>query len=103
MPLLQLSDIPVAAANGANVAGAAARIADRLETVGYADVLALDGTDVIEFTVVYYADGFDEAALQLAEELDLLPDFVAPIDEMPVVVDLPNTTALIVYIGGDRA
>jgi len=101
--LPERSDLNVAAANGANVAGAALRVATRLEEIGYVDVLPLNGSDIVEFTVVYYADGFEEAALRLAEDLDLLPDFVGSIDDSPTVADLPADVELLVYIGSDRA
>ena len=101
--LPERSDLNVAAANGANVAGAALRVATRLEEIGYVDVLPLNGSDIVEFTVVYYADGFEEAALRLAQDLDLLPDFVGSIDDSPTVADLPADVELLVYIGRDRA
>jgi hypothetical protein len=101
--LPERGDLRVAAANGANVAGAALRMAARLEELGYADVASLNGTDIVEFTVVYYADGFEEAALRLAEELDLLAEFVGPLDDAPAVADLPDDVELLVYIGRDRA
>jgi hypothetical protein len=97
------SELRVAAANGANVAGAALRVATTLESVGYVDVLPLNGTDIFEFTTIYFADGFEEAALRLADDLELLPLFVAPIAAMPPVIDLPADAELVAYIGSDRA
>ena len=97
------SELSVVAANGANVAGAAGAAAARLQQIGYVDVLALNGTDIFEFTTVYYAEGFEEAALRMAEDLNLLPDFVAPIEDAPGVADLPADTELLPYIGRDRA
>ncbi len=96
-------EIIVAAANGANVAGAASVIATRLETIGYVGVVLRNGTDIVDFTTVYFADGFEESALRLAEDLDLLPQFVAPIEDAPNVPDLAADTELLVYIGLDRA
>lgn len=97
------SELIVAAANGANVAGTALRVATQLEEIGYVDVLPLNGTDIVEFTTIYYADGFEDAALRLAGDLELLPDFVAPLDDSPSVADLPADTELLAYIGRDRA
>ncbi len=97
------SDLNVAAANGANVAGAALRVASQLEDVGYSNVEPLNGTDFAEFTIVYYADGFEEAALRLADDLDLLAEFVGPLADSPSVPDLPADVELLVYIGRDRA
>jgi hypothetical protein len=97
------SELNVVAANGANIAGAALRMTVRLEELGYVDVLPRDGTDIVEFTTIYFADGFEEAALRLADDLELLPFFVAPIAAMPPVIDLPADVELVTYIGPDRA
>ena len=97
------SELRVVAANGANVAGAASRVALRLEEIGYVDVLPLNGSDIFEFTVVYYAEGFEDSAVRLAADLDLLPDFVEPIENSPSVADLPADVELLVYVGLDRA
>ena len=97
------SELEVAAANGANVAGAAARVVVQLEGLGYVGVVPLNGTDIVEFTVVYYADGFEDAAVRLAEDMLLLPEFVAPLAEAPRVLDLPDDVELLAYVGLDRA
>ena len=96
-------EIIVAAANGANVAGAASVIVERLEAIGYVGVVLRNGTDIVELTTVYFADGFEESALRLAEDLDLLPELVAPIEDAPNVPELAADTELLVYIGLDRA
>jgi hypothetical protein len=101
--LVDRNELAVAAANGANVAGAAANLATQLEVLGYVDVLPLNGSDIVEFTTVYFAEGFEEAALRLAEDLALLPEFVAPLDDAPAVADLPDDVELLAYIGRDRA
>ena len=101
--LPERDDLIVVAANGANVAGAALRMATLLEEFGYVDIAQLNGTDIVEFSVVYFADGFEDAALRMAEDLALLPEFVAPLDDAPAVADLPADTELLVYIGRDRA
>ncbi len=101
--LPERSDLNVAAANGANVAGAALNIATQLEDLGYSNVEPLNGTDFAEFTIVYYADGFEDAALRLADDLDLLAEFVGPLVDSPSVPDLPADVELLVYIGRDRA
>ena len=72
-------------------------------TLGYVDVLPLNGSDIVEFTVIDYSDGFEEAALRLADDLAVLPEFVAPLDEAPAVDDLSENIELVVYIGRDRA
>ena len=97
------SELNVVSANGANVAGAALRVATRLEEAGYVDVQLRNGTGIVEFTTVYFAAGFEEAGLRLAEDLDLLPFYVAPIEVVPTVIQLPDDVDLVAYIGLDRA
>jgi len=101
--LPERSEIIVVAANGANVAGAAGNIATWLEGIGYVDVLPVNGSDIVKFTTVYFADGFEDAALRMTEDLDLLPVFVAPAGDAPSVDSLPADVGLLVYIGRDRA
>lgn len=101
--LIERSELAVVAANGSNVGGSASRMAARLEALGYVDVAPRDGTIVEEFTVVYFAEGLEGEALRLAGELDLLDEFIGPIDTAPNVIDLPPETQLLVYTGLDRA
>lgn len=97
------SDLFTIVANGANVSGAAARNIERLRAIGYTDIAGRNGTGVTDFTFVYYADGLEEAAVRLAEDLELLPEFVAPLAEAPEVLDQPTDVQLLAYIGLDRA
>jgi hypothetical protein len=97
------SEIFVIVANGANIAGAASRNVARLTDLGYTDIAGRDGTEVFEFTTIFFADGFEGAALRLAADLELLPEFVAPLADAPNVNNLPGTTELLAYIGIDRA
>jgi len=101
--LVARADLIVTAANGANVAGTAARSAEFLESIGYVDVVPRDGTAVENVTVIYFADGFQREADRLAADWDLLPQFVAPIDVAPTVLELPADTQLLAYVGLDRA
>ncbi len=96
------ADLSVVSANGSGIAGAAAANAARLETVGYVGVVPRNGTTVVDLTVVYYVEGFEAAAQRLATDLDLLPEFIAPIDQAPEVLDLPADAELVAYIGVDR-
>ena len=97
------SELFVVAANGSNVAGAAARMATTLEEIGYVDVQLRNGTTFSEFTAVYYAEGFEDAALRLADDLDVVAELVGSIEDAPNVVDLPDDFELLVYIGLDRS
>lgn len=97
------SDVTVIVANGANISGAAARNVELLRELGYTDIAPRNGSAIFDFTTVFYADGFDDAAARLADDLDLLPEFVAPLADAPPVIDLPDDVQLLAYIGLDRA
>ena len=101
--LPERSELSVVAANGANVAGSALRMAATLEELGYVDVLPLNGSEIVEFTAVYFVEGFDDAAQRLADDLEVLDVFVGSIDNAPSVAELPDDVELLVYIGIDRS
>ena len=97
------SELTVVVANGAGIAGTAARNVVRLTELGYTDVTSRDGVETSEFTTIYYADGFEAVALRMANDLQLLPEFVAPLTDAPEVLGLPVDLQLLAYIGVDRA
>ena len=97
------SELTVVVANGAGIAGTAARNVVRLTELGYTDVTSRDGVETFEFTTIYYADGFEAVALRMANDLQLLPEFVAPLTDAPEVLGLPVDLQLLAYIGVDRA
>jgi hypothetical protein len=103
VPLPDRSDLSVITANGSGRQGRAAAAAARLQALGYVDVRPRNGTDVVDVTIVYYADGFEPAAVRLAEDLDLVAGSVAPLADAPEVLDLPDGTELVAYIGLDLA
>lgn len=96
------SELQVVAANGANVAGVALQAATQLEALGYVDVVELNGSEIVELTTVYFSEGFDEAALRLAADLELPASSVAPIQDSPGVDGLDADVELLAYIGRDR-
>jgi hypothetical protein len=97
------SELIVVVANGAGVAGAAARNVVRLTELGYVDPSPRNGTETVQLTTVYYAVGFEAAAARLASDLELLPEFVAPLTDAPQVQALPADVQVLAYIGADRA
>lgn len=104
LPVLpERSELRTVAANGANVAGAATRMSEQLEGLGYVNVSPLDGTEIVDLTVVYHADGLELSAARLAEDLLLPPTSIAPLSTAPSVISLPADAQLLVYIGLDLA
>lgn len=97
------ADLIVGAANGAGIAGTAARGVATLTALGYANVKALDGSGVAPLTKIYYADGFEGVASRMAADLGLQADFIAPLADAPAVTNLPVDIQLLAYIGTDRA
>ncbi|MEM9517155.1 MAG: LytR C-terminal domain-containing protein [Actinomycetota bacterium] len=95
------SDLSVAVANGADVGGIATATAEQLETLGYVDVTALDGTVIADFTVVYFTPGLEAAAIRFAEDLGANPVLRAPLSEAPPVDGLGDVQ-LLAYLGQDR-
>ena len=83
------SELVVIVANGAGIAGTAARNVVRLTDLGYVDVSPRDGVETVEVTTIYYAEGFETAAVRMAVDLELLPESVAPLADAPEVLSLP--------------
>ena len=54
-------------------------------------------------TTIYYTDGLEAVALRMANDLQLLPEFVAPLTAAPEMLSLPADLQLLAYIGVDRA
>ncbi len=101
-PIPDRADISVVSANGAGIAGLAAETAAELRLLGYIDVRETTGTEIFGRTVVYYADGFDQAANRLADDLDLAEPFVVPVDgEIPIDAEFDDAD-IVVYLGQDR-
>ena len=95
------SELSVAAVNGADIGGIASATAAELEALGYGDVTPLDGTVIAEFTVIYFAPGFEDSAIRLADDLGANPVLRAPLVDAPSVAGLPDVQ-LMAYLGQDR-
>jgi hypothetical protein len=100
VPLPERSELDVAVANAANVGGAATRVSNALEDLGYVDVGSYDGRQIVDVTVIYAAEGFQGSADRLADEIGIGPGLVFPIDGAPDIERL-EAASLIVYLGRD--
>jgi hypothetical protein len=66
---------------------------------GWTDIRGVNGAVPAPFTIVYYVDGFQNAAEQMAVDMSLPLTSVAPLASAPPVSGLGNA-ALVVYLGG---
>lgn len=96
------ADVKVLVANGVGVAGAASKVASRLQPIGYQ--LAKPGNTVNKETVssVQYAAGYQAEALALATSLGLPSSAVQALPTPAPVTDMQGSTVLVI-IGNDLA
>jgi hypothetical protein len=102
VPLRSPAEIKVLVANGVGVAGAATKVAQRLQPIGYQ--LAKPGNTINKETVssVQYAAGYQAEALVLATSLGL-PSSVVQALPTPAPVQDMQTSSIVVIIGNDLA
>jgi len=100
VPLPERSEIDVEVVNAANVGGAATRVSNALEELGYFDVGSFDGREIVDVTRIYAAAGFQGSADRLAGEIGIAPGLIFPIVGAPDIEGL-TTAELIVYLGRD--
>jgi hypothetical protein len=93
--------VAAAVANGSGQDGLAGDAVAFLEGLGWTDIRAITGFDVVDVTVVYYAPGFEPSARQMSVEVGTDPEAIRPLDEAPEVDDLGNAQVM-VYLGTDR-
>jgi hypothetical protein len=70
-----------------------------MSTVGWTDIRSLNGSIPLAETVIYYADGFQNAAELFALDASLPITSVAPMSDAPPVAGL-GTTQVLMYLGG---
>ncbi len=101
-PIPERGDIAVVSANGAGIAGIAAATAETLRDLGYTDVRETTGTEIFGETVIYYAEGFDQAANRLADDLGLADIFIVPIEgQVPIGAEFDDAD-IVVYLGQEQ-
>lgn len=100
VPLAERSVFPVAVANGAGTPGLASNGADQLAELGYTQVRALDGVEIVELTTVYYGPDLEVFARRLAVDLGFPEDRIGEIADAPSVPSLRDEP-LLVYLGSD--
>ena len=70
-----------------------------LSLAGWTDIRGVNGAVPAAFTIVYYVDGFQSSAEQMALDMSIPITSVAPIAAAPPISGLGNA-ALVVYLGG---
>ncbi len=65
---------------------------------GWADVRGVNGIVQLPATTIFYADGFQSSAEQMAVDMSLPVDRIAPKTEMPPVAG-SESAVLVVYLG----
>jgi hypothetical protein len=101
-PLRSPPDVKVLVANGVGVAGAASKVASRLQPIGYQ--LAKPGNTMNKETVssVQYAAGYQAEALALATSLGLPSSAVQALPTPAPVQDM-QASSIVVVVGNDLA
>ncbi len=97
-PLPGREVFPVAVANGSGGAGIASAGAAELADLGYSEVRAVDGDEIVDLTIVYYAPDLERFAERLVVDLGLPADRVAALETAPPVPSLQDEP-LLVYLG----
>lgn len=98
----QPAEIKVLVANGTNVDGAAGAQTDALEALGYVTADPTTTPDKVTATVVYFQNGYQAEAEQLAEQLGLEASSVQTLPTPAPVPDL-QLSQILVVVGPDLA
>lgn len=94
------AEVTVIVANSARISGIAGKGSDLLKGVSYNVIGATNG-DTVDLSVVYYAEGYEGDAIQVAKLLQMPETAIAP---MPTDLSFDNKGALLaVVIGSDTA
>ena len=98
-------NIQVVVANAARVAGSAGRTRDNLVANGFTVTSATNAVDVLEITQIYYREGMDTAAADVAAVLGAKTDQVAlmPIPEPALDAPVTPQVHILVMLGKDLA
>ncbi len=79
----------------ANVGGAATRVSNALEDLGYVDVGSFDGREIVDVTIIYAEEGFQAPADRLADEIGMEPGLVFPISAAPDIDGLVTAELIV--------
>ncbi len=97
-PAIAREYLAVVVARGPGGSGQVSTTRDILRMIGYGDVRGVNGAFRQSATVVYFADGLQASAEQLALDASLTPSDIAPMSEAPPVAGLADA-GLLLYLG----
>lgn len=89
-------ELQVMVANGAGVRGLAGDVAGRLQNVGFPNTTAVDATQQVTATQIYFVEGLENDAVVIAGGLGFAADRVAPMPGAPPVTSLAENQVLVV-------
>ncbi|MBA2625163.1 MAG: LytR C-terminal domain-containing protein, partial [Acidimicrobiia bacterium] len=96
------AEVQVVVTNAADgVAGLAGRVSAEVEEAGFTDVDAVDADVAAPASVVYFAPGFEDAAAEVAELLDPVPDVAALPDPAPATSGDLSEAEVVVFATAD--
>ena len=101
LPLRPPPQVKVLVVNGAGVPRAAANTNSRLEPLGYNLLAPTDGV-ATEVSSVFFSDGFEREAAEVAQSLELPADAVKPMSDPPPVANLREAN-VVVHVGPELA
>jgi hypothetical protein len=101
VPLVGQEDLFVVVANAAGIAGLAGQVSAELRDLGYGDVLATDGSELVDDTRIYHVEGLDREALRIADEIGMPGALIALLETAPDVDGDISGVQLLPYLGRD--
>ena len=102
-PSFDAGSVTVLVANGSAVPGAATRLSATLEASGYSVAPPADTPEDVTASVVYFAEGFQEAAAAVAGSLTPAPSVAALTDPPPVSAGDLGDAEVVVVMAADVA
>lgn len=101
LPLRPPPQVKVLVVNGAGVAKAASNTGALLEPHGYNLLAPVDGV-ATDASSVFYAEGFQREAVEVAKSLELAEDRALPMSDPPPVGNLREAN-VVVHVGPELA
>ncbi|MDQ3145488.1 MAG: LytR C-terminal domain-containing protein [Actinomycetota bacterium] len=102
-PAFDPGSVSVLVANGSSVPGAAGRLSATIEEGGYSIAPPADTPEDVDASVVYFVEGFEEAATAIAASLSPAPSVAALPDPPPVSAGDLGDAEVVVVVAAELA